>query len=410
MTSLALRNLRAVLILVLVSFHSCIAYLGSTKTPASSFDHPPFRWLAYPIVDSRRWYGFDVYCIWVDLHLMALMFFLSGLFVAPSLARKGNLRFARERLLRLGTPFLFSLFVLIPIAIYPAYRLLAPDPGLRAYAQAYVALPFLPNGPTWFLWLLLAFSIAATLVFRVRPGVLAALGRLASSADARPGRFFFGLLIAGACGYIPLALALDPWGWFERGPFTFQYSRLLLYVVYFAAGVSVGACGIERGLLAPHGRLARLWPRLAASSALGFVVWLGLAAATVMVPTFAPAPMRFLFAASYALACACGVCLMLAAAMRFGAVKSKTLDLLSSNTLGIYVLHYAPVVWMQYALMDVPLPAICKALIVFLIVLPATLGAAVLMRQTRFTALLIGEIADRGRPVAISRRLDSSMG
>ncbi len=63
---------------------------------------PPFQWLAFPVVDAQRFYGFDLYCAWEDVCVMALMFFLSGLFVAPSLKRKGAGRFAADRGLRLG--------------------------------------------------------------------------------------------------------------------------------------------------------------------------------------------------------------------------------------------------------------------------------------------------------------------
>ncbi len=281
----------------------------------------------------------------------------------------------------------------MPIALYPAYRTIAPDPSLRAYAHAYLALPFLPNGPTWFLWLLLTFSIVAALIFRFAPRGFHALGRLAEGAKARPGRFFLCVAVAGACGYVPLALAFNPWGWFRSGPFAFQYSRPLIDAVYFAAGVAVSRHGLERGLLAPDGALASRWRAVAAASILALFLWLGLAAMTMFRPDFAPWPMRFLAAVSYAFACACGVFFMLAIGMRFCAGHFPLLDLLSRNALGIYVLHYAPLVWMQFALMGAPLPAVVKASIVFLGVLLATLGAAILLRKARFGALLIGEEA-----------------
>jgi hypothetical protein len=392
---LALRNLRGVFILILVSFHGCLAYLGSTAAPASSFDRPPFEWLAFPIVDSRRWYGFDFYCAWEDVHVMALMFFLSGLFVAPSLTRKGSWGFLRDRAFRLGAPFLFSTLVLMPIGIYPAYRLLAPDPSLAAYARAYAALPFLPNGPTWFLWLLLAFSIVVAIAYRLRPGALATLARLTAGERARPGRYVAGLAVVGACAYVPLALAFNPWDWFVHGPFSVQDSRPLIYAVYFCAGIGMGAHGIERSLLAPGGGLARRWRALAIGAPLALALWMGLAGVTLIYPAFAPQLMRVLSAASYALACACGVCFMLAVSMRFGVVRSRLLDVLSKNALGIYVLHYAPLVWTQYMLLDAPLPAILKALIVFLITLSVSLGAVVAMRRHPLGARLIGE--DDGR-------------
>ena len=57
-----------------------------------------------PIIDSQRWFGFDLFCAWQDVSLMSLMFFLSGLFVPPSLARKGSSTFLSDRLLRIGLP------------------------------------------------------------------------------------------------------------------------------------------------------------------------------------------------------------------------------------------------------------------------------------------------------------------
>src|SRR5206468_12983401 len=54
---------------------------------------PPYGWRANPIVDSARWLGFDLFCAFQYVYLMHLMFFLSGLFVWPSLSRKGGRRF-----------------------------------------------------------------------------------------------------------------------------------------------------------------------------------------------------------------------------------------------------------------------------------------------------------------------------
>ena len=148
--SQAIANLRGVFILILLSFHACLAYLGSTKESTAPFDAPPYPWLAFPVVDERRFLGFDLYCAWVDVHLMAMMFFLSGLFLAPSLKRKGAGRFAADRLMRLGLPFLFGVFVLSPVAVYPAFHRLEPGAGFADYLAAYRALPFLPNGPCGF--------------------------------------------------------------------------------------------------------------------------------------------------------------------------------------------------------------------------------------------------------------------
>jgi len=72
-------------------------------------------------VDPHRWNGFLYFVAFNDLFFMSLMFFLSGLFVWGSLERKGRSRYLRDRLLRLGVPFLAVAALVAPLAYYPAY-------------------------------------------------------------------------------------------------------------------------------------------------------------------------------------------------------------------------------------------------------------------------------------------------
>src|SRR6202167_6688311 len=136
-SSLALDNLRAVVILIVLAFHSVLAYVQWIPQRTVGFNDPPYQWRSFPILDSHRWMGFDLFCAWQDVYLMSLMFLLSGLFVYPSLARKQNWGFVRDRLLRLGLPFVFGVIVLVPIARYPAYLGTAPEPGLADFARRY---------------------------------------------------------------------------------------------------------------------------------------------------------------------------------------------------------------------------------------------------------------------------------
>lgn len=389
--SLAIANLRGMFILILVSFHACLAYLGSTPAAPAGFGAPPYMWLAFPIVDSRRFYGFDLYCAWEDVHVMALMFFMSGLFVAPSLKRKGAGRFAADRLFRLGLPFLFSIFVLAPIAIYPVYLQRNPAGSVADYLAAYRDLPFLPNGPTWFLWLLLAISLGMAAFYALWPRGLEALSALAKDARLRPRRFFVSLTAAATLAYLPLTLAYGPFEWFERGLFSFQTSRPLLYAVYFFAGAAVGGAGLGEGLLAPDGALSRRWRRLGAASPAFLFVWMGLTGVVLTYPAFAPTTMRVLSALAYVGASVAGVMLLMAVSVRFCAQRVRWLEPLSRNALGIFVVHYAPLVWMQYALLDFALPALVKAAIVFGVTLPVSLGVAMATRKQALLARLIGE-------------------
>src|ERR1700754_2470450 len=60
--------------------------------------------------DRMRWLGFDLIVLFNDSFFMACMFFISGLFVRNSLARRGWADFLRERLGRLGGALSVLLF------------------------------------------------------------------------------------------------------------------------------------------------------------------------------------------------------------------------------------------------------------------------------------------------------------
>ena len=374
----------------MLAFHSALAYLGSLGPAAFPFDDPPYKWRAFPIVDSHRWFGFDIFCAWQDVYLMSLMFFLSALFTWPSLARKGNWRFLADRFLRLGVPFVFGLIVVMPLALYPVYRVSAVDPSVIAYARHYLALPFLPNGPLWFLWQLLALTILATGLHRFAPGFVAFLGRCSASADVRPGRYFVGLVTACALAYVPLALIFTPWNWYNHGPFAFQFSRPALYAVLYLAGLGIGAHGLERGLLAPDGMLARQWARWLAGSLTAFVLWMGLTALAMIDVKGAWLGLRVAVDVSFAMGCASGCFFVLAACLRFATMRSRMLASLADNAFGIYVLHYGFIVWLQYALLDVTLPAIAKATLVFGGALLFAWTMAIALRRVPFGSRLIG--------------------
>ena len=362
-SSLALANLRAVVILVVLAFHSVLAYVQWIPVHSGAFDDPPYGWRAFPIVDSHRWFGFDLFCAWQDVYLMALMFLLSGLFVWPSLQRKGNWGFVRDRLLRLGVPFIFGVVFLIPIAIYPAYLASGGDPNLSEYAQHYLALPFWPNGQLWFLWQLVALNFVAVGVNWIAPGALKALGRWLAAAGERPRTLYLVLVAVSAVAYVPSALAFTPWAWSDSGPLAVQWSRPLLYGVYFFAGIGIGAGGIEHGLTAADGELGRRWKFWLAVAVGSLFLWMGVTFLTMD----GSAPMVIDIAADFCfvLACAGGAFFVIASSLRFGTHRSPALDSLSTNAYSLYLVHYDFVVWMQYALLGTALFALIKGVIVF---------------------------------------------
>jgi peptidoglycan/LPS O-acetylase OafA/YrhL len=364
-SSLALSNLRAVVILIVLAFHASLAYLVSTPTPSSAFDRAPYQWQAFPIADAHRWLGFDVFCAWQDVSLMSLMFFLSGLLASGSLMRRGARAYIANRLWRIGVPFALAVIFLSPLAFYPAYLVRTAAPSFGDFWDQWFSLPSWPSGPEWFLWQLLALNMIAAGLYALAPGYIERLRGLAAWAGNRPIKFFVLLVGVSAVGYVPLAFAFSPWTWHAVGPFSLQLCRPLIYLTYFFAGFALGSYGLDRGLLAAEGPLARNWWQWLAAAAVSFAVWAGFTSLTL--PHWSSASLTAQLGASLAfpIACAAGCLCLLAGSLRYSSRRSWLLDSLSANAYSMYLIHYVFVVWLQYALLSSGLIAAAKVAMVF---------------------------------------------
>jgi glucans biosynthesis protein C len=171
--------MRALVVAGLVVFHSAVVF----AVGASWF-----------VKDPHRGIGFTVFLLWGSLWGMPLLFLVSGMGARYAMRTRSAAAFARERLARLGVPFITGLVLLVPPMFYLA-RLARPgfsEPYWRFWLS-FVNVPaiargLLPRGSwtsggtgfdpahLWFLYALLVFSIV----------LLPLLGYLASPRGARP--------------------------------------------------------------------------------------------------------------------------------------------------------------------------------------------------------------------------------
>ena len=224
--------------------------------------------------DPKSWIGFDMVVLATDSFFMAMFFFLSGLFVWPGLGHKSPGIFLRDRLLRLGLPFAIAAFTVIPIAYYAISLRQHPEIGFSEFWWKMVTVGPWPSGPIWFVWVLLAFDLTASLLYRVSAHLVDPINRLSQRGFDRPAIFFLFLLGVSAVVYIPALLYFGPSHWFEFGPFSVQASRILLYAAYFFIGAGIGAANFERGVLSADGRLAKSgWGWIAATLVPYCLMW-----------------------------------------------------------------------------------------------------------------------------------------
>jgi peptidoglycan/LPS O-acetylase OafA/YrhL len=385
--NLAIGYLRVFVTVLVLAHHAVLAYHPFAPAPPASLSPQPRWWLAFPVVDAQRWSGFALLVGFNDIFFMSLMFFLSGLFVWKSLQGKGWGGFLGHRVLKLGPPFVVAAALVAPLAYYPTYRQTGQR-GLAGFWHQWFALGSWPAGPAWFVWVLPAFNFIAAALFVLMPKWGESFGRLLSGASRRPAVFFGLLVAASAAAYIPMALAFNPFMWSDFGPFFFQTSRILHYLVFFLIAVGVGAYGLERGLLASDGNLTRRLSRWAVTALILFGVPTGLGIAA-MTATSSPYLWGAIASLGFTLSCAASTFAFLALFLRFAKKPRRIFDSLRDNAYGMYLIHYAFVSWLQYAVLKAQLSAPAKGLTVFLSTLVLSWGATAALRRIPAVARVI---------------------
>jgi hypothetical protein len=365
MRSAALGNLKVFVVLLVVWHHTILAYCRT-----GHFDRLHYLRSSAPIVDARRWVGFDVLMDFNDVWFMSLMFFVSGLFVLPSLSRTGARRYLMDRCTRLGLPFLLATCVIMPVATYPSYLQTGASPAFLQFLAVFFTFHGWAGGPAWFIWVLLAMDGLAVAAL-----AWPALRRHAShvpDAVARRPAVSLGWMIAGCAGaYLPMLSVFGADRWFAWGPFHVQCSRVLLYTVMFGTGVACGAGGVSHLLFGQAGPFARAAYRCVGAGAVvfGALLALQIAALRHVAPFTSPA-WQLLGGLLFVVCCVLVGVGMIGVFIRHPG--GRWWGVLAPSIFGIYLLHYAPMTWVQAGLLGVALPAVVKACVCFGVTLAAS--------------------------------------
>lgn len=350
--------LRAFAIALVLFVHAALAY---SKMAFFNLENPMAS--SNPVVDAQRWIGFDVIVAFNETFLMPLLFFVSGKFVRPSLAKKGAWKYLSDRLKRLGLPFVIGVLFLIPLAYYPALLevklMTGKETGYGAFWLGMVQSGFGTAGPLWFIWLLLVFDGLAILLYRTAPPPGGFVRGRLNIILGRPATFFGVLLGISIVVYPPVALISGPLTWIGTGPFNAQAGRILLYLTYFLAGTAVGGTGIDRHVLKTDEALAKRWWGWAAVGLIAFTVFV------IMIVVVTPMERTIVSEIAFVVCCWAVVLGMTGFFLRFAKQRVRLFDSLSENSYGIYVVHWVFVTWLQYAFLENGLAPLVKAMAVF---------------------------------------------
>jgi hypothetical protein len=155
-----LDNLKVIMIAAIIAIHGVLGYVGFDQY----WSYADVQEVTLsPVTETALF----LVVVPFALFMIALFFLVAGLLTGPSLERKGSGRFARDRLLRLGVPFVVFTLLLWPLLLYALYHPLGAAPG-SYWAEFLGEEGNLDTGPLWFVGVLLIFSLAYVAVVRVR--------------------------------------------------------------------------------------------------------------------------------------------------------------------------------------------------------------------------------------------------
>jgi hypothetical protein len=191
---------------------------------------------------------------------MGFFFLLAGYFVPVSYDRKGGAAFARDRIIRLGLPWLVYMLLLQPLVYFIAYGM--PISFGSFYLLYLRGVGSIADGPIWFVELLLCFS----LLYAVWRWLARWRTPSARGEGAMPGnRAIFGFILA--LGLLNFVVRLW-WPLYEYyHPLNLPLGYLFQYASFFVLGM-VASRGNWLFKLTP--RMGRTWALIALLTTLPF--------------------------------------------------------------------------------------------------------------------------------------------
>lgn len=216
-----LDNLRTFLIFLVILFHAGFTYQSALEA----------NWI---VLDPIKSDSIGLVGLYLDVFVMAVLFFISGYFIPGSSKTKTARDFLRSKFKRIMLPWTVAVFTLIPAykAIFLYSRGLPQEEWFsyfHLFQRTGADLSYFANDPTqhwlWFLPVLFLFQVLYLVLFKTN--------LLSVEISLRTGvilTFIIGLM------YSMTFAILDLKGWSTSPLLDFQRERLLVYFMFFLLG------------------------------------------------------------------------------------------------------------------------------------------------------------------------------
>jgi glucans biosynthesis protein C len=217
-----LDNLRSFIILLVVVFHAAMSYMLFAP-----------KW--WYVVDTKQSLSFFCFVMICDVFIMPVMFLLAGYFGLPSLLRKGENAFIRDKLKRIAIPWVIGTLFIAPVTSYFIWvsRTKTPPPYLHFWSHTFFRDEY-EQAQFWFLGVLLLFYFGLIIarsanerLSRMEPG------------SGNPALWFLpAFVIVSSLAFLAVNQNVIDYAWVPVAYLlVIQPTRFSLYIFYFALGV-----------------------------------------------------------------------------------------------------------------------------------------------------------------------------
>jgi peptidoglycan/LPS O-acetylase OafA/YrhL len=368
-------HLRVLLAVLVVLHHVAMVYGASI----------PFYYMEPPLTDPLAYVALLLFALLNQAWFMGAFFLLAGYFAPGSYDRKGAGRFTVGKLLRLGIPLVLYYFLIEPLS-QTGFWLMPPELTGITTPLSWKAYPkLLGMGPTWFVAMLLVFSLGYV-VWRLVAGKRAS----ASESESSPGYLGVGLFVLALAGASYLWRMVVPLGKFVGDFPTLSY--LPQYLSFFVVGMvayrrnwfrtlpnAMGLVGLVAALVAA----IVLYPLAISGQLLSVDI-------TNLNNSMGKGHWQSAVYAAFDSIFAVGLCLFLITLLRrFANRESRLGSWMARQSYAVYILHIPVVVYLGYALRGLALPNLLKFLVASLVIVPACFVVAFVVRKIPFVSKVL---------------------
>jgi hypothetical protein len=333
-------TLRSFTIFLVIIYHVTLIYIEFTPVRK-------YFILLDPVPEAYKGLFMGISSLTNGPLLNSIMFFIAGFFAFGAYQRKGGLSFFKDKIKKLGIPYLGGLIILAPITLYIANRSWGKDDDFSRFWLKEFFLPRTINPQhLWFIGVLLIFFIISIPIFALLQN---------RKQETRHNRctqsiitVFF--LFVTFFFYFELNFMYKTYTFISIYIIKFPPALLPFYAAYFTLGVYASFQKWFSG-----GRKEYIYP-WAITYALSSILYLGI---LIIIP-MAMETNHPLMAFAYTVSIFSGLMLMIAVFKRYANKETKFISWFAKNSYGAYLFHYLIVFVVVYLMRAISLPVMVK--------------------------------------------------